>query len=35
MRGLGSSLRATFAVLLIARLAAGQTTSGTVTGHNR
>ena len=33
MRGLGSSLRATFAVLLIARLAAGQTTSGTVTGH--
>jgi hypothetical protein len=33
MRGLGNSLRAAFAVLLIARLAAGQTTSGTVTGH--
>jgi Carboxypeptidase regulatory-like domain/TonB dependent receptor len=33
MAGLGRSLRVAFAVLLIARLAAGQTTSGTVTGH--
>src|SRR5215510_972923 len=33
MRGLGTSLRVVFAVLLLVRVASAQTTSGTITGH--